>query len=189
MKRPASPVLISRPSPYHAGVTLLLDAASSITLEAEPALRRSKRVKVEEISVVKLEEEEVIPETRSGKKPRAKVVSKSSTSAVKIEEVEALDVRPTKSKAKREPSSTSSPRKQKAIPQSLDNPHPAPLHWRDTYDTIKRMRANITAPVDTMGCDQAQNKETEPQVSISFSLVSNDIEGTNRIDGLRRLFR
>ena len=58
-----------------------------------------------------------------------------------------------------------SPRKPKTIEQSLEKPHPAPKRWRETYDTIKEMRTHIVAPVDTMGCDQAQFKETEPRVS------------------------
>ena len=62
-----------------------------------------------------------------------------------------------------------SPRKPKAIPQSLDVPHPAPPNWKEAYDTIKRMRQSIVAPVDTMGCDQAQFKETDPKVRCSLS--------------------
>lgn len=56
------------------------------------------------------------------------------------------------------------PKKQKPIRQSLDKPHPTPEHWKEQYDTIKSMRARIKAPVDTMGCDQAQNGETDPKV-------------------------
>jgi endonuclease-3 len=58
------------------------------------------------------------------------------------------------------------PKKQKLIRQSLDKPHPAPEHWKAQYDTIKSMRARIKAPVDTMGCEQAQNGETIPKVHI-----------------------
>ena len=57
-----------------------------------------------------------------------------------------------------------SPRKPKAIPQSLAVPHPAPPRWQETYDIIREMRSRITAPVDTMGCDQAQWKESDPKV-------------------------
>lgn len=65
---------------------------------------------------------------------------------------------PSKSKSK-------SPSKLKPIPQLLAEPHPAPPNWRETYDTIKSMRSKFIAPVDTMGCAEAQTGETEPQVS------------------------
>ena len=64
-------------------------------------------------------------------------------------------------------SKTASPKKPKPIPQALAVPHPAPPGWKDAYDTIKRMRQRIVAPVDTMGCDQAQLKETDPKVAVS----------------------
>ena len=54
-----------------------------------------------------------------------------------------------------------SPKKFKAIPQSLAIPHPSPSTWKETYDTIKDMRSRFVAPVDTMGCDRPQLKETE----------------------------
>jgi len=55
-------------------------------------------------------------------------------------------------------------KKVKALRQVLDHPHPAPPNWRETYETIKRMRSHFVAPVDTMGCQQAQVKETDPKV-------------------------
>lgn len=61
--------------------------------------------------------------------------------------------------------SSKSPRKPKPIQQSLAVPHPAPEKWQEIYETIKHMRAQIVAPVDTMGCDQAQYKEKDPKVS------------------------
>ena len=64
------------------------------------------------------------------------------------------------------PKRASSSRKPKAIPTALATPHPPPARWREMYDTVKRMRARIVAPVDTMGCEQAQLKESEPKVSI-----------------------
>ncbi|THH23141.1 hypothetical protein EUX98_g8038 [Antrodiella citrinella] len=176
LKRPASPtaLLVSKPSPYHHTVTLFSEASGS-TVGGESALRRSKRVKVEESSgprslqVEEQDEEEPRPPT---KKPRrVKATPTPSTSAVKFEEIETVIAKTSRAKVKREPSA-SSPRKPKAIPQSLASPHPAPPDWRDTYDTIKRMRTKIVAPVDTMGCDQAQNKETEPQNRRFATLVS-----------------
>ncbi|KAG6867662.1 hypothetical protein C0993_012604 [Termitomyces sp. T159_Od127] len=67
---------------------------------------------------------------------------------------------------------SASPRKSKPIPQSLAVPHPAPARWKETYDTIKQMRSRITAPVDTMGCDQAQSKETDPKNQRFATLIS-----------------
>ena len=61
-----------------------------------------------------------------------------------------------------------SPKKFKAIPQSLTTPHPPPSNWRETYDVIKDMRSRFVAPVDTMGCDMAQHKETDPKVNFLF---------------------
>lgn len=58
--------------------------------------------------------------------------------------------------------------KAKEIKQALDTPHPAPPHWRETYDAIREMRARMPAPVDTMGCDTAKWKETDPRVRLSI---------------------
>jgi endonuclease-3 len=63
------------------------------------------------------------------------------------------------------------PKKPKAIPQALLTPHPAPEKWREVYDTIKEMRSRMTAPVDKMGCDQAQHKESDPKVRLHLTLV------------------
>ncbi|KAF5324704.1 hypothetical protein D9611_004343 [Ephemerocybe angulata] len=71
---------------------------------------------------------------------------------------------PVKAKAKAKPT--------KAIPSTLATPHPAPEHWEDVYDLIKDMRSRIVAPVDTMGCDQAQYKESELRNRRFATLVS-----------------
>lgn len=63
------------------------------------------------------------------------------------------------SSKKRKPTS-----KPKTIPQALDVPHPAPAKWAEAYAAIKDMRSRIVAPVDTMGCEQAQLKERDPKV-------------------------
>jgi len=70
----------------------------------------------------------------------------------------------------RTPSSQSaaSPKKPKAIKQALEKPHPAPAHWRETYDAIKEMRSRFPAPVDTMGCDTAKWKEMDPRVRDAY---------------------
>ncbi|KAF9453738.1 DNA glycosylase [Macrolepiota fuliginosa MF-IS2] len=64
------------------------------------------------------------------------------------------------------------PKKAKPIPQALAEPHPAPENWREVYDTIKEMRSRITAPVDTMGCDQAQRNESDPKNRRFSTLVA-----------------
>jgi len=64
-----------------------------------------------------------------------------------------------------------SPRKPKPIPQYLAIPHPAPPGWQETYDTIRQMRSRITAPVDTMGCEQAQWKESDPKVCVTYATL------------------
>ena len=56
--------------------------------------------------------------------------------------------------------------KTKQVPQVLATPHPAPPNWKETYDTIKAIRSGFVAPVDTMGCAQAQTGETEPRVNL-----------------------
>jgi endonuclease-3 len=116
---------------------------SSVTL-FEPELEdRSKRVKLlsDADSIVDLED------------------------TIQVTSGVAEEPNPVSSALKLKRKDTSSPRKPKPIPQSLTTPHPAPSRWQETYDTIKEMRSRITAPVDTMGCDQAQHKESDPKVN------------------------
>lgn len=63
-------------------------------------------------------------------------------------------------------------KKAKAIPQALAKPHPAPPRWRETYALLEEMRKGIVAPVDTMGCDQAQYAESDTKASRFSTLVS-----------------
>ncbi|KAF8626206.1 hypothetical protein AX15_004896 [Amanita polypyramis BW_CC] len=67
---------------------------------------------------------------------------------------------------------SSTRKQQKHIRTALEKPHPAPEKWKEVYDTIKDMRSRIVAPVDTMGCDQAQLKETDPKNCRFATLVS-----------------
>ncbi|KAG6888911.1 hypothetical protein C0992_007098 [Termitomyces sp. T32_za158] len=115
--------------------------------ETATSPRKSKRIKVETTA------EELIEEDFEGKGQAIAPVPSSST-------------------PKRKGSANKSPRKPKLIPQSLAVPHPAPERWKETYDTIKQMRSRITAPVDTMGCDQAQSKETDPKNQRFATLIS-----------------
>ncbi|KAF8162738.1 DNA glycosylase [Crassisporium funariophilum] len=92
----------------------------------------------------------------------------STTRTTKLESETSSTSTPKKSKS----DVKSSPKKIKAIPQTLATPHPAPSNWRETYDAIKAMRSQFVAPVDTMGCDQAQWKESDPKNRRYATLVS-----------------
>jgi len=83
---------------------------------------------------------------------------------------------PVQNKTTRAQSTSSSPKKAKAIKRALDTPHPAPARWRETYDAIREMRARFPAPVDTMGCDTAKWKEMDPRVSSSICALSSAAE-------------
>jgi endonuclease-3 len=78
-----------------------------------------------------------------------------------------------------------SPKKLKPIPQTLASPHPAPEHWREVYDSIKEMRSHFTAPVDTMGCDQAKHQESDPKVCFQLSALSTTQLILRRIEDFR----
>jgi endonuclease III len=147
MKREASPALVGRSSAYHTSVTLY-------DLEQDGP-RRSKRVKVKQETAAALTGGEISPTepVASGSRPR--------TTSVKVKDTEGTA---TKSEPLSRAEKLSSPKKVKPVPQSLAVPHPAPPRWREAYDTIKRMREHIVAPVDTMGCEQAQYKEIDPKV-------------------------
>jgi endonuclease-3 len=139
MKRSASSKgtrLTAHASPFHSAVTLF-EAGDG---PDQSISRRPKRVKLEEsASSAILDLEDTITDQKHGSPKPGKLRSKAKV--------------------------TSSPRKPKPIPQTLKIPHPAPPRWRETYDAIKEMRSHIVAPVDTMGCDQAQLKEVDPKVS------------------------
>lgn len=154
--------LLSHPSPFNANVTIFEPANSS-----EGTVRRSKRLKLSAGSTAQAltkppqyseEDEEPVPAPpKTPKKSRVMKVE------VKTEVVTTSTPENSESKGPK-PKRNASPRKPKPIPTALETPHPAPARWREAYDTIKRMRARIVAPVDTMGCDQAQFKETDPKV-------------------------
>ncbi|KAJ3556462.1 hypothetical protein NM688_g2013 [Phlebia brevispora] len=144
LKRKAATGSSVRASSYHTPVTY--EASEPIH-----ALRRSKRVKVKE---------EVAEGSSSGHVCEAQELSVKKVDVV------------AKVTAVKKPKKDVSPRKAKAIPQSLAVPHPAPPNWREVYDKIKDMRQSIVAPVDTMGCDQAQFGETDPRNRRFATLVS-----------------
>jgi endonuclease-3 len=146
--------LAARASPYHPSVTLLETDGTEILIPPDSlSPRRSKRIKLETTptpAIVDLEE--TVRDIHSEPKRTRKKADNPSAPQ-------------TKRAAK-------SPRKSKPIQQSLEVPHPAPPQWRETYDALKQMRSRFVAPVDTMGCDQAQYKEEDPKVSMDVALPS-----------------
>ena len=98
-----------------------------------------------------------VTKTRAAK---SSTPAKASTSAIKVEDIELKLVKSTS----RTGTPVSPAKKAKPVQQALAVPHPAPPRWKEAYDAIKTMREHIVAPVDTMGCDQAQYKETDPKV-------------------------
>ncbi|KAJ3523329.1 hypothetical protein NMY22_g11489 [Coprinellus aureogranulatus] len=112
------------------------------------------------------------PPSSTGKKPiakrngKAKAKSENASPVLKTDESLAPTplASPTKGKGKA--------KAQKPVPTALATPHPAPEHWEEVYGLIREMRKKIVAPVDTMGCDQAQYKETDPRNRRFATLVS-----------------
>ncbi|KIK24479.1 hypothetical protein PISMIDRAFT_98508 [Pisolithus microcarpus 441] len=143
--------LAVRSSPYHAAVT----SCDTQDIPGPSTTRRRTRVKREDVKLNDQEDSaDTLPAATTKRGAKTKRV-KTATRSVTILE--------TKSK---------SPKKSKVIPQSLAIPHPAPERWKEAYDAIKEMRSKILAPVDTMGCDQAQWKEQDPKNSRFATLIS-----------------
>jgi len=133
--------MTSRISEFNPQVTLFQPA------EPEESPRRSKRARTELKAEALTDLEDLklfsdVPE--SSRKHEAYAVASASSTPQKRE--------------------VKAPKKVKALRQVLDHPHPAPPNWKETYETIKKMRSRFVAPVDTMGCQQAQVKETDPKV-------------------------
>ncbi|KAF8872669.1 DNA glycosylase [Gymnopilus junonius] len=147
--------------------------------------RRSRRAVKSEKNIADLEDLKFNPPTSTSKRKTAAEPTTTSPESTSTLRKPKSDVASPK-KAKKLPS------KPKAIPQSLDTPHPAPPHWRETYDTIKEMRSRFVAPVDTMGCQQAQVAESDPKnrryatlVSLMLSSQTKDEVTNAAIDNLR----
>ncbi|KAL0563726.1 alpha,alpha-trehalase nth1 [Marasmius crinis-equi] len=150
--------LAAKASPYDSAVTLFeLDSSESSSLE-----RPTKRVKLEEDHDEFLQgsSQDATPDS-----PPSTPVKRKVRKTIKVEKTETEITL-------KSPSPSKSPRKQKPIPQSLKTPHPAPENWKEVYDKIREMRKDIVAPVDTMGCDQAQSREEDPKNRRYATLVS-----------------
>ena len=161
MKRNSS--LISRRSSFNSNVALFETSEAA-------TIRRSKRLKVlnssetldqAQVPLAKSPPSSDVDEGFTVVPPKVSRKRRVAKAEVKSEE----KVTTASASGPHKPKKDASPRKPKRIPTALETPHPAPPRWAEAYDTIKRMRAHIVAPVDTMGCDQAQNKETDPKVN------------------------
>ena len=150
-------------SSVNPAVTLYNALADDLAAEASapaPAPRRSKRIKVKDSGEAALvnfsaDDSKVVTQKSGRSTKRVKVEHITDADAGDEAPPEERSIKSSRSKA---------PKKQKPIPQSLEKPHPAPEYWREQYDVIRSMRARLKAPVDTMGCDQAQHGETDPKV-------------------------
>ncbi|KAF8610747.1 DNA glycosylase [Ceratobasidium sp. AG-I] len=85
-----------------------------------------------------------------------------------------------------------SPRKQKPIVMELDTPHPTPDNWRKQYTLIEEMRAELEAPVDTMGCASSmtgqgplKDQRFGTLVSLMLSSQTKDEVTAAAVDNLR----
>ncbi|KAI6131161.1 DNA glycosylase [Pisolithus croceorrhizus] len=143
--------LAAKSSPYHAAV----NPCDTQDIPGPSTTRRHIRVKREDVEHNDPVEDVADRLPAAATKKRAKTKTTQTRTSVTITE--------TKSR---------SPKKSKVIPQSLAVPHPAPERWKEAYDAIKAMRSRIPAPVDTMGCDQAQWKEQDPKNSRFATLIS-----------------
>lgn len=129
--------------------------AEAVETQAEVLLRKAKKEEGVD-ALLRLDDEDFkLPEEGSESEAEEEYTPDSSSRSMK-----------SRSSAKRK----ASPRKptrvvSKSTPAgSAKTTNSPPENWEEVYALIKEMRAKIVAPVDTMGCAQAQNKETDPKV-------------------------
>lgn len=161
----SSPQLTSHISQHNPSVTIFqLSSHQDDIKHSQSTPRRSKRVKIQhntEIPQSDLNVNNLTHDVLADKPAKSRKVSFNATTPDP-----ALP-----SPSKRRDIQTS-PKKFKAIAQSLATPHPPPSRWKEIYDTIKHMRSRFVAPVDTMGCDRAQFQETDPKVIKDLLLMA-----------------
>ncbi|KAG1806244.1 DNA glycosylase [Suillus variegatus] len=167
--------LSARASPYHNTVTLFEAGNAgqpSTSLSSSP--KPSKRIKLE----VESGTSSISDSTRSES-------LRKMSPTLKLEEMVSEEDASSKVKIK-------SPKKPKPIQRALDTPHITPSRWKEVYDAIKVMRTQMVAPVDTMGCEQAQHKEKDPKnrrfailVSLMLSSQTKDEVTDAAVDKLR----
>lgn len=157
-------------SPYHHAVTLY-ETGDSVDSEAQagPSTpRRSHRIKQDpDAEIPELDAPSDTEQSRT-------VAKKQSKSALRRKSVKTdADVPDSDAPSPKKRARLPGKSKPKTVLQSLDVPHPEPAKWADTYAAIKAMRSLVVAPVDTMGCDQAQLRERDPKVCLDvLSLAS-----------------
>lgn len=159
--------LSARASPYHNTVTLFEAGNAgqpSTSLSSSP--KPSKRIKLE----VESGTSSISDCTRSES-------LRKMSPTLKLEEMVSEEDASSKVKIK-------SPKKPKPIQRALDTPHITPSRWKEVYDAIKVMRTQMVAPVDTMGCEQAQHKEKDPKVDIHAVSYDDGLILYGRTDGL-----
>jgi endonuclease-3 len=156
MKR-SSARLIAKQSPHNASVVLPESEGQNA---GESSRNSTKRIKLEH----QQNEMQLLTEDDYSDTKNVEFIAEDPNFETDKEEAKTA-------KGKRRATASSSPKKVKQIPQSLAKPHPAPARWKEQYDAIERMRSRIIAPVDTMGCDQAQWKEVDPRVSFQLMNV------------------
>lgn len=175
--------LAAKASPYHSAVTVYeaasLDTFDSTEAQAGPSTlstRRSRHVKREptdpETSGDVLDEPDDDAAFILAAKPKPALGRRKKAKTPVLENVSAADEHDRAKSPKKPTRTRPSSKPSKAIPQALDVPHPAPANWAEAYAAIKDMRARVVAPVDTMGCDQAQLRERDPKVGSTPLVVS-----------------
>ncbi|KAI9570752.1 DNA glycosylase [Boletus coccyginus] len=161
--------LAAKASPYHHAV-MLYEAGlpDSEGLAGPSTPRRSHRIKQDpdaEVPELDVQSDTEQPRTVSKKKTEEPSLRRKS---VRTD----ADVPDSDGPSPKKRARLTSKPKPRAVLQSLDVPHPAPARWADAYAAIKAMRSRVVAPVDTMGCDQAQLRERDPKNQRFATLVS-----------------
>jgi endonuclease III len=155
-----------RQSPYHASVTLF-EASSSQASSESP--RRSSRLQNNTSGLHDQQGQSDTTEMKS-----LTIVDPDIEDGDYLSESK-RNTKPATSSRKRKGAISSnavSPRKVKAIRMSLDDPHPPPDNWRETYSAIKEMRKDGGAPVDEMGCHMAGGPVDDPKVCDKLTLTT-----------------
>ncbi|KJA19070.1 hypothetical protein HYPSUDRAFT_69421 [Hypholoma sublateritium FD-334 SS-4] len=162
--------LTSRVSVFNSQVTLF-EAADDPDDTPRRSKRAKKEVKREDSILEDVEDLEYTPSASTPTPRKRKAAVKSEPKQKKAA---------SKSSPAKRAATSESPKKAKPIPQVLSTPHPEPPNWRETYNTIKEMRARFIAPVDTMGCQRAQLEETEPRNKRYSTLVALQLSSSTK---------
>ncbi|CAE6441355.1 unnamed protein product, partial [Rhizoctonia solani] len=144
-------------------------------------------------------EDELKPEEKPSLSKFAYSGSSSRTPAkvqVKLEDMDDIKLHKASSSTPKgsTPPTKKKPPKQKPIVMELAEPHPAPPNWEKQYALIEEMRANIDAPVDTMGCAKSmtghgplKDQRFGTLVSLMLSSQTKDEVTTAAVTNLRQV--